>query len=138
MTTMTRRYRELRRIPTFEERYEYLRLGGSVGHDTFGFDRYLNQNFYQSYEWKQVRNYVIARDRGCDLGIEGHEIYSELLVHHMNPMTAEDIIHGEEWILDPEYLITTTHDTHNAIHYGNASLLPKPYVGRSPGDTRLW
>lgn len=136
--TRTRSYAELRRIESFEDRFEYLRLGGSVAHETFGFDRYINQDFYTSAEWRNVRRHVILRDNGCDLGVRGHEINGALLVHHMNPMTSDDIIHQEEWIWDPEFLITTTKDTHNAIHYGNRSLLPKPFVERRPGDTRLW
>lgn len=141
MTTSTlrnRAYSELRRLLTFEERYEYLALRGEVGKATFGFDRWLNQNFYRSYEWHQARDYVVYRDNGCDLGIPGHEIHNRLMVHHMNPITPEDLAHGEAWILDPEYLITTTHRTHNAIHYGDDSLLPKPVIERRPGDTRLW
>jgi len=136
--TKIRSYSELRRIDSFEDRFEYLKMGGSVGHETFGFDRHINQAFYHSSEWKQIRNYVIARDGGCDLGVRGYEIHAELLVHHMNPMDSDDIIHGEEWILDPNYLITTTQATHNAIHYGDRSLLAVPFVERSPGDTRLW
>lgn len=133
-----RTYRELRRFYTFEDRFEYLRLNGAVGATTFGFDRWLNQDFYRSREWKDVRLHVIARDLGCDLGVDGYEIHAKLLVHHMNPMTSDDIEHGAREILDPEYLITTTHDTHNAIHYGDANLLRKPYVERERGDTRLW
>lgn len=133
-----RSYSELRRINTFEDRYDYLKLGGSVGGSTFGFDRYINQRFYTSREWKQVRERVIARDMGLDLGVEGHEIYDKIIIHHMNPMTVDEIEHGEKHILDPEYLITTTHNTHNAIHYGDASLLPRPHIERRRGDTRLW
>lgn len=136
--TIIRTYSEMRRLPTFEERYEYLRIGGGVGESTFGFDRYINQNFYHSAEWKRVRNHVIVRDNGCDLGIPGREINGSLLVHHINPMTPDHIIHDEDWILNPEYLVTTTKNTHNAIHYGNKSLLTKPFVARTPGDTRLW
>lgn len=135
---MIRRYSRLRRLDTFEDRFNYLRLQGSIGRDTFGFDRYLNQQFYQSREWKDVRHHVIARDEGCDLGVPGYEIHTELVVHHMNPMTADQIMHFDPRILDPEYLITTTHDTHNAIHYGDASRIPKQYVPRRPGDTVLW
>jgi len=123
---------------TFEDRYEYLRLGGGVGIATFGFDRYINQAFYSSSEWKSARRQVIARDRGCDLGIDGFEIESGLLVHHINPMDADDIINFQEWILNPEYLITTSQKTHNAIHYGDRNLLPKPYLPRAYGDTKLW
>lgn len=135
---MIRTYSELSRYFTFEERFEYLLLGGQIGYATFGFDRHINQKFYASYEWKRVRDEVIFRDYGCDLGIDGYEIHSGILIHHMNPMSVDDILHGEEWILDPEYLITTTHNTHNAIHYGAQKLLPKTVVERSPGDTRLW
>lgn len=137
-TSLFRKYSELRRLFTFEERYDYLRLGGIVGTATFGFDRYINQDFYRSREWRSVRDQVILRDNGCDLGVEGYEIYGNLLVHHMNPMTADDVVHGEEWILNPDFLITTTQDTHNAIHYGDKSLLKTPYVPRQPNDTRLW
>jgi len=133
-----RRYSELRRINTFEERFEYLSLSGSVGADTFGFDRWINQEFYRSREWKQARRETILRDQGCDLGVEGYEIFDGVLIHHINPMLPEDIESGEDWILDPEYLITTTSITHNAIHYGDSSSLRKPYVERSVGDTRLW
>lgn len=134
----TRSYRELRRIETFEERFEYLSLRGSVGESTFGFDRWINQHFYTSREWSTVRTQVIVRDNGCDLGIAGYEIHVGLLVHHMNPVTLDDIRHSEEWILDPNYLITTSLRTHNAIHYGDASLLPRGPVVRQPGDTKLW
>lgn len=135
---MIKTYSELCRYETFEERYDYLRIGGSVGASTFGFDRYINQSFYCSREWKNVRNEVIIRDNGCDLGIEGYEIHDGLLVHHINPITANDILHSEEIVLNPEYLITTTMLTHNAIHYGDKSLLRKPYVPRSKNDTKLW
>jgi hypothetical protein len=115
-----------------------LELGGSVGYSTFGFDRWLNQSFYRSTEWKRVRNAVIVRDHGCDLGIIGYEIHTGLFVHHMNPISPEDITHGGEWILDPNYLITTSLETHNAIHFGNESLLPRGPIERKPGDTKLW
>jgi len=133
-----RRYSELVTIESFEERYDYLKIGGSVGEQTFGFDRWINQDFYRSREWKRIRNEVIARDLGCDLGVAGHEIHDRVIIHHMNPMQLSDIVHGNDDILNPEFLITTCHDTHNAIHYGNASLLPKPFVERRPGDTKLW
>ena len=136
--TMIRRYSELRRIPTFEERFEYLKLNGSVGRETFGFDRYINQRFYTSKEWRDIRHYVITRDLGLDLGAEGYEINSRILIHHMNPIVVDDILHKNDDILDPEFLITTCHNTHNAIHYGDSSLLPKPLVERSRGDTKLW
>ena len=133
-----RTYSELRRLNMFEERYHYLKLGGVLGEITFGFDRWINQRFYRSQEWKSVRNFVITRDNGCDLGILGYEIHSGLIVHHMNPISAEDLKHGEEWILDSNYLITTTIRTHNAIHYGDESLLPRGPIERKSGDTTLW
>jgi hypothetical protein len=134
----TRTYSELSRLTTFEERFRYLDLRGQVGDTTFGYDRWINQGFYRSREWRQIRHHVIARDLGCDLGIEGYEIYDRILVHHMNPMVVDDIVHGDAGIVDPEFLITTTHDTHNAIHYGDERLLPRPFAARAPGDTRLW
>lgn len=133
-----RRYSELRRLETFKDRYDYLQLKGHVGESTFGFDRYINQQFYRSRQWKQIRDKVIARDEGLDLGIPGYEIYDRIIIHHMNPMTVENIEHGDSDILDPEFLITTTHKTHNAIHYGDASLLPRTLTERRPGDTKLW
>lgn len=134
----SRTYSELRRLQTFEERFEYLSMPGEVGEITFGFDRWMNQRFYRSFEWRSARDYVIVRDGGCDLGVPGYEIHSGLLVHHMNPVTPESLINQEPWILDPEFLITTTHRTHNAIHYGDQSLLPRAPVERRPGDTKLW
>lgn len=136
--TRVRSYSELRRLETFEERFDYLSLNGVVGEQTFGFDRWLNQEFYTSREWKNARHEVILRDMGCDLGIRGHEVAFGLLVHHMNPLSVRDIEAGESWIIDPEFLICTSKRTHNAIHYGDASLLPRPYVPRTPGDTSLW
>lgn len=135
---MIRTYRELSRLPTFEERFNYLNLRSGVGEKTFGFDRYINQQFYRSREWKQVRHHVIARDEGCDLGVPGYEIYSLILIHHMNPIDVDDLRQGDPSIIDPEYLITTTHKTHNAIHFGDERLLPKPFVERRRGDTKLW
>ena len=133
-----RTYTELARIDGFEERFDYLRLRGAVGASTFGFDRHINQQFYRSREWKQIRHHVIARDLGCDLGVEGYDIHDKVIIHHMNPMSAENIIHSDDGILDPEFLITTTHRTHNAIHYGDERLLPRQVIERRPGDTRLW
>lgn len=136
---MTRTYSELIKLKSFEERFEYLKLGGNVGEETFGFDRYINQNFYKSKEWKNVRNYVITRDRGCDLGCTDREIiYEKLLIHHMNPIRKEDIINNAEILLNPEYLITTTNNTHNAIHYGDSNLLRKDPIERSKNDTCPW
>lgn len=135
---MIRTYTRLSQLDTFEDRFRYLALHGAVGEATFGYDRYINQNFYRSRQWKQTRNYIIDRDGGCDLGIDGYEIHSRLIIHHMNPMEASDIIHGDDSILDPEFLITTTHQTHNAIHYGDERQLPRPFVERRRGDTKLW
>lgn len=135
---MTRSYHELRRLETFEDRFQYLRLQGDVGAETFGFDRWINQEFYCSHEWKRVRNEVIVRDNGCDLGIPGLEIFKSPVIHHLNPMTVEQISHGEEAILNPDNLITTTLDTHNAIHYGRVELISRRPIERTPGDTRLW
>lgn len=131
-------YSELSRIKTFEERYNYLVLSGNVGESIFGFDRWVNQRFYSSREWKRVRSDVIYRDNGCDLGVPGYEIHSGLLVHHMNPIVLDDFDQNIENILNPEYLITTTQRTHNAIHYGDASQLPQGPIERTPGDTTLW
>lgn len=134
-----RTYSELSKLNTFRERYEYLKLDGAVGEETFGFDRYINQMFYKSEEWKRIRNYVITRDNGCDLGIQDRKIVdSVILVHHMNPITKEDIINKNEILLDPEYLITTIKPTHDAIHYGDESLLAEDLVIRSKNDTCPW
>lgn len=135
---MIRTYSELRRFSTLRARYNYLALRGVVGESTFGFDRYINQMFYQSAQWRQIRHEVIVRDEGCDLGIEGYEIHSRLVIHHLNPMKRIDITSGGSGILDPEFLITTTHQTHNAIHYGDEKLLPRLLAVRRPGDTKLW
>lgn len=135
---MIRSYSELRQLSTFEERFRYLKLRGRVGQATFGFDRYLNQQFYTSQEWRSVRRQIIIRDEGCDLGVLGYEIHSGLYIHHMNPMTVEHITNFDPSILDPEYLITVTHNTHNAIHYGDENHLPRVLVQRKPGDTKLW
>ena len=133
-----RTYSELIQIPTFKERYEYLRLGGHVGNDTFGFDRYLNQRFYHSSEWKQIRRDVIVRDEGRDLAMPGYEIQNGLYIHHMNPIGKDDIQQASEWLLNPEYLVCVSFYTHQAIHYGDANLLNLPPVERTPGDTKLW
>ena len=131
-------YSELVQLPTFEERYQYLRLDGIVGEDTFGFDRYLNQIFYRSQRWRSIRDRVIVRDNGCDLGVEGYEIYGRILIHHMNPITIKDIERESAFLLDPEYLICVTHNTHNAIHYGDDGLLIKAPIERSKNDTCPW
>jgi len=135
---IVRTYSNLIKRHTFEDRFRYLSLRGQVGESTFGFDRWINQQFYTSTQWRQVRNYVITRDNGCDLGVDGYEIYDRIVIHHLNPMSVSDITHGDPTILDPEFLITTTHRTHNAIHYGDERLLLRPLVERRPGDTRLW
>lgn len=136
--TMIRTYSGILREKTFEDRYEYLKLGGEVGSSTFGFDRWINQKFYRSREWKSLRDFVIVRDNGLDLGMVDYEIHGAPLIHHINPISVADITSGLHWILDPEYLITTSKDTHNAIHYGDRSLLRQPHVDRAPGDTKLW
>lgn len=133
----TRCYTDLRLLTGFEERFEYLKLGGEVGKDTFGFDRWINQRFYKSPEWRRIRRDVIIRDEGRDLGVEGYELQNGIYVHHMNPMLPKDIVDASEWILNPEYLICCSFDTHNAIHYGDASLLPK-IIERKPNDTCPW
>jgi hypothetical protein len=136
--TKVRTYSELRRLKTLEERYHYLELRGILGAKTFGFDRWVNQRFYKSQEWRSIRSFVVTRDNGCDLGVPGYEIHSGLLVHHMNPISLDDLEQGEDWIIDPNFLITTSLQTHNAIHYGNESLLPRGPIERKVGDTTLW
>lgn len=139
MTTMIiRTYSELSKLKTFEERYQYLKLDGIVGKETFGFDRYLNQAFYRSKEWKRVRDKVIIRDNGCDLGCEDREIYDKILIHHMNPINKNDVLNRVERILDPEYLICTTKRTHDAIHYSDENLLILVPIERKPNDVCPW
>lgn len=138
MTMIIRTYSELITIPTFEERYKYLKIGGKVGEETFGFERYLNQEFYKSAEWKSIRRQVIVRDLGCDLGIKDREIHGKIIVHHMNPITIDDIISASDFLLNPEYLICTLKSTHDAIHYGDESLLIKVPVERMKNDTCPW
>lgn len=135
-----RTYSELILLPTFEERYRYLRIGGRVGKETFGFDRYLNQVFYKSGEWLDIRDYVISRDNGCDLGMLDREIPDKvpILVHHMNPVTKEDILRRSKFLLDPEYLISTVKNTHDAIHYGDDSILLTGLIERCENDTCPW
>lgn len=133
-----RTYSELITIPTFEERYKYLKLNGKVGEETFGFDRYLNQTFYKSNEWRDIRDYVIIRDNGCDLAMIDREIYGRILVHHMNPVSVDDIMRRSKYLLDPEYLICTTKNTHDAIHYGDSDLLVASPIERSKNDTCPW
>lgn len=138
---MVRTYSELKNLQTYEERLEYLRLRGTVGQDTFGFDRYLNQNFYRSAEWKHVRDFVIVRDNGCDLGLPGYEIGDRIFVHHMNPIGIEDIRDSTDFLLNPEYLICVSKETHDAIHYGTdmaGYADRKKVIERKPNDTKLW
>ena len=137
--TNIKTYSELVTLPTFRERFRYLKIGGRVGEETFGWDRKINQYFYQrSDEWKSIRNYVIVRDNGCDLGIEGYDIYSHIIVHHINPITVDDIRMESEYLLDPEFLICTSLNTHNAIHYGDESLLYTSLIERTKNDTCPW
>lgn len=133
-----RTYSELIQIPTFIGRFEYLKLDGRVGVETFGRDRYLNQGFYHSTEWRSIRDYVVARDLGCDLGVKGYDIFGTIHIHHLNPITQKDIVWFNADIVDPEYLICTTHNTHMAIHYGDASLLITEPIERRPNDTCPW
>lgn len=133
-----RRYSELIKLPTFEERFEYLRLDGQVGVDTFGSDRYLNQIFYKSPEWKKIRDEIIIRDQCCDLAMSGYDIHGPVLIHHLNPITKEDILSGTDLLLNPEYLVCTIQSTHNAIHYGDVNLLITNPIERKPNDTCPW
>ena len=136
---MIRTYNELIRLPSFEERFRYLKLSGSVGKATFGYDRYLNQRFYKSQEWKSLRNEVIVRDCGCDMGLRDYEIRGRVIIHHMNPIVDEDIIDNTEYLMNPDYLVCVSHDTHNAIHYGNDDIIrAKIFVERHPNDTCPW
>ena len=139
MKMRIRTYSELITLPTFEERFDYLKLNGRVGMDTFGFDRIFNQKFYTSKEWKRIRDFVIVRDNGCDLAHPDYTIQgSRILIHHMNPISLQDIENATDFLLDPEYLICTTHDTHNAIHYGDERLLQKGPIERTKYDTCPW
>ena len=133
-----RTYSELITLPTFEERFKYLQLGGKVGEDTFGHDRYLNQMFYTSDEWRRIRRDVIVRDNGCDLGIQDREIHGLIIIHHMNPITIEDIINRSEFLLNPEYLISTVKNTHDAIHFSDERILIADPIERRPNDTCPW
>ena len=133
-----RTYSELITLSTFEERYKYLQLSSSIGEETFGFDRYLNQNFYRSKEWKRIRDFVIIRDNGCDLGVEDRTIHGKIIIHHMNPIRTKDIQDISDYLLNPEYLICTTHQTHNAIHYGDENLLVRNPIERTANDTCPW
>lgn len=133
-------YQELHSLQTFEERFNYLKLFGTVGADTFGFDRFVNQRFYhRSSEWKRIRNKIILRDNGCDLGIEDRPIFGRIIIHHMNPITLDDIVNADDFVLDPNYLICVSHDTHNALHYGDESFLKRnEVITRIPDDTCPW
>lgn len=135
---LIRRYSELRQLETMEERFKYLRIGGIVGDSTFGFNRYLNQTLYKTQKWRTVRDEVIIRDGACDMGLPDYPIRKYVVIHHMNPLTIEDIQEGREWVFDPEYLICVSDRTHKAIHYGDESLLPKDPVDRVPNDTCPW
>ena len=140
MVTMMsiRTYSELITLPTFEGRFKYLQLNGQVGESTFGFDRYMNQVFYRSQKWKSIRDFVIIRDCGCDLGVEGHDIHGKIIIHHMNPLAMRDIETESDFLLNPDFLICTTHNTHNAIHYGDENLLVTAPVERTKNDTCPW
>ena len=140
MATMMsiRTYSELITLPTFEGRFKYLQLNGQVGESTFGFDRYMNQVFYRSQKWKSIRDFVIIRDCGCDLGVEGHDIHGKIIIHHMNPLSMRDIETESDFLLNPDFLICTTHNTHNAIHYGDENLLVTAPVERTKNDTCPW
>lgn len=133
-----RTYSELIQIPTYKERFEYLRLDGQVGRDTFGYDRYLNQIFYRSQKWKSIRDQIIIRDNGCDLAMEGYDIYSKIIIHHMNPITIKDIELESDYLMDPEFLICVSHNTHNAIHYSDSNLLITAPIERTKNDTCPW
>lgn len=133
-----KRYSEVCKLETFEDRFNYLKLDGNVGEDTFGFDRYLNQLFYRSREWKALRDQIIIRDNGCDLGVPGFELGKRIIIHHINPLTKDDIRNQSEYLLDPEFLICTSHNTHNALHYGSDILLPAAPIERTRNDTCPW
>lgn len=138
MSSIRKSYSELKRLKTFEDRFNYLKLSGEVGKETFGYDRILNQVLYSSTKWKKVRDEIIIRDNGCDLGVEGYDIYSHAIVHHINPITIEDILNRSDILFDPENLITTTHNTHNAIHYSDENILLKGPIVRKANDTCPW
>lgn len=133
-----RTYSELITLPTYEERFRYLKLNGAIGIETFGHERYLNQKFYQSQEWRRLRHQIIIRDNGCDLGVEGLDIYGPIVIHHINPIVTKDIIHNSEYLMNPEYLICVSKQTHNAIHYGDINLLNTAPVERTKNDTCPW
>jgi len=136
--SIIRTYSELVALPTFQERFEYLKLGGFVGQDTFGFDRYLNQRFYTSQEWKHIRDQIIFRDNGCDLGVDGYYIQGKIYIHHMNPLTQDDIVYKTSRLVNPEFLVCVSHSTHNAIHYGDITKIQRDPIVRTPNDTCPW
>ena len=136
--SMMRTYSELIQIPTYEERFEYLQLHGEVGKDTFGFDRYLNQKFYRSTEWRQLRNSIVVRDKACDMACKDYEIYDRIVIHHLNPITVDDFINNRDSIMDPEFLVCVSPLTHKAIHFGDFELINQTYTERRRGDTTLW
>lgn len=138
MSMMNKSYLELIQIPTFQERYEYLKIGGRIGEETFGFDRHLNQTLYRSSEWKRFRRQVIIRDKGCDLGCEGYELYDKILIHHINPITINDVLDRASCVFDPNNVICTSLNTHNAIHYGDSELLVTEPIERTKNDTCPW
>lgn len=138
MSMMNKSYLELIQIPTFQERYEYLKIGGRIGEETFGFDRHLNQTLYRSSEWKRFRRQIIIRDKGCDLGCEGYELYDKILIHHINPITIDDVLNRAPCIFDPNNVICTSLNTHNAIHYGDSELLVTEPIERTKNDTCPW
>lgn len=133
-----RTYSDLIQLPTYKERFEYLKLVGEVGKDTFGFDRYLNQSFYKSPIWRKIRNEVILRDNGCDLAHPDFPIAGKVIIHHMNPVDTDDIVYQREVLLNPDFLVCVSHTTHNAIHYGDMELLPSDPIERKPNDTCPW
>jgi len=135
---MIRTYSELISLPTYEQRFNYLKLDGKVGEETFAKDRWLNQKFYHSQEWRSLRNKIIVRDLGCDMALKGFQIYERPLIHHMNPISQDDILQHSDYLINPEYLITVAYNTHQAIHYGNADLLMESPIERKAGDTKLW
>ena len=138
MKTMTKTYSDLIKLPTFLERFDYLQIGGRVGEETFGSKRYLNQSFYHSAEWRKFRREIILRDRGCDLGCEGYDIYGKIYIHHINPINVEDILERKEVLMNPDNAISVSFKTHEAIHYGDIDLLPIEPVERRPNDTIPW
>lgn len=135
---MIKTYSELIKFETFEERFKYLIEGSQVGEQTFGGSRFINQNFYRSREWKRIRDIIIVRDNGNDLGVKDHPIHGRVIIHHLVPLRKEDIMYQTPFLMDPEYMICVSHQTHNAIHYGSMSSLPQDYIARSPNDTCPW